>query len=102
LNFRLVGTKSNRDAIGARIRVLAGGISQTREVEGGGSYLSQSDLRANFGLGKTTRAETVEITWPSGLQQTFHNVEADRFYLNEEGRERLEVQPFTRRPVKAP
>ena len=52
LNLRLVGTKSNRDAMGARIQVVGGGISQIREIEGGGSYLSQSDLRANFGLGK--------------------------------------------------
>ena len=51
VNFKLVGTKSNRDALGARIRVSAGKISQIREIAGGGSYLSQSDLRANFGLG---------------------------------------------------
>jgi len=99
LNFKLVGTKSNRDAMGARIRVLASGISQIPEIEGGGSYLSQSDLRANFGLGKTARAETVEVTWPSGRQQTFRNVEADKFYLIEEGIDRLNIQPFTR-PVR--
>jgi enediyne biosynthesis protein E4 len=96
LNFKLVGTKSNRDAMGARIRVLAGGVSQIREIAGGGSYLSQSDLRANFGLGKTARAETVEVKWPSGLEQTFHNVEADKFYLIEEGADRLSIQRFAR------
>ncbi len=96
LNFKLVGTKSNRDAMGARIRVLAGGISQIREIAGGGSYLSQSDLRANFGLGKTARAETVEVKWPSGLEQTFRNVEADKFYLIEEGADRLNIQRFAR------
>jgi hypothetical protein len=99
LNFKLLGTKSNRDAIGARIRVLAGSISQIREVEGGGSYLSQSDLRSNFGLGKATRAETVEVKWPSGLQQVFDNVETDKFYLIEEGSDRLDVQRFTRPPM---
>ncbi len=99
LNFKLVGTKSNRDAMGTRIRVLTSGISQIREVEGGGSYLSQSDLRAHFGLGKATRAETVEIKWPSGLQQMLHNIEADKFYLIEEGSDRLEVQRFARRPA---
>src|SRR6476659_636811 len=52
VNFKLVGTKSNSDALGARVRVVAGGISQIREIAGGGSYLSKSDLRANFGLGK--------------------------------------------------
>jgi hypothetical protein len=94
LNFKLVGTKSNRDGMGARIRVQAGGISQIREIAGGGSYLSQSDLRANFGLAKATVAETVEIKWPSGQQQVFHNVEADKFYLVEEGRDGLDMQKF--------
>src|SRR5438270_13877626 len=71
LNFKLVGTKSNRDAMGARIRIVTGGLSQIREIAGGGSYLSQSDLRANFGLGKATRVESVEVTWPSGQRQMF-------------------------------
>ena len=97
LNFKLVGTKSNRDAMGARIRMLAGGISQTREIAGGGSYLSQSDLRANFGLGKANRAETVEVRWPSGQRQVFHDIEADKFYLLEESREQLSLQRFTRK-----
>jgi enediyne biosynthesis protein E4 len=100
LNFKLVGSKSNRDAMGARIRVVAGGISQIREIEGGGSYLSQSDLRANFGVGKSAQAETVEIKWPSGLQQAFHNVEADKFYLIEEGIDRIGVQKFNPTPAK--
>jgi hypothetical protein len=53
-------------------------------------------------LGKVARAETVEIKWPGGLQQTFRNVEADKFYLIEEGSERLGFQPFTRRPMASP
>ena len=97
LNFKLVGTKSNRDAMGARIRIVAGGLSQIREIAGGGSYLSQSDLRANFGLGKATRVESVEVTWPSGQRQTFRNVEADKFYLIEEGKDQLQTQKFARR-----
>jgi hypothetical protein len=64
---------------------------------GRGSYLSQSDLRANFGLGKAARAETVEIKWPSGLQQVFHNVDADKFYLLQEGSDQLELQRFARK-----
>ena len=94
LNFRLLGTKSNRDSMGARIRVVAATMSQIREIAGGGSYLSQSDLRANFGLGKAGRAETVEVSWPSGLRQVFHNVEADKFYLIEEGKDQLQLQQF--------
>ena len=96
LNLRLVGTKSNRDAMGARIQIVGGGISQIREIEGGGSYLSQSDLRANFGLGKAARADTIEIRWPSGLKQSFRNVEADKFYLIEEGSDRIALQSFVR------
>jgi hypothetical protein len=92
INFKLVGVKSNRDAMGARVRVVAGGISQIREIAGGGSYLSQSDLRANFGLGKATRAETVEVQWPSGQHQVFRNVEVDKFYLIEEGRQEIGQQ----------
>jgi hypothetical protein len=97
LNFRLAGTRSNRDGMGARIRVVAGGISQIREIEVGGSYLSQSDLRANFGLGKAARADTVEVSWPSGRQQSFKNVEADKFYLIEEGSDQIALQSFVRR-----
>src|SRR5438477_296354 len=98
LNFKLVGTKSNRDAMGARFRIVAGGLSQIREIAGGGSYLSQSDLRANFGLGKAGRADNVEITWPSGQRQVFHNVEADKFYLIEEVKDQLQMQKFARKP----
>jgi hypothetical protein len=97
LNFKLKGTKSNKDAMGARIRVMSGTISQVREIAGGGSYLSQSDLRANFGLGKAVRADTVEIIWPSGQRQTFHNVEADKLYLVEEGKDQLSAQPIAGR-----
>jgi len=94
VNFKLVGTKSNRDAMGARIRIRAGSLSEMREIYGGGSYLSQSDLRANFGLGSSTRIESVEISWPSGLNQTFKDVEADKFYLIEEGKSELGLQRF--------
>jgi enediyne biosynthesis protein E4 len=97
LNFKLVGTKSNRDAMGARVRVVAAGLSQVREISGGGSYLSQSDLRANFGLGKTSRVESVEVTWPSGQRQLFRNVEVDKFYLIEEGKDQLKEQNVGRK-----
>ncbi len=76
------------------VRVLAGSLSQIREIAGGGSYLSQSDLRAHFGLGKATRAESVEVKWPSGQRQVFHDVEVDRFYLIEEGKDQLGQQRF--------
>jgi hypothetical protein len=96
LNFKLVGTKSNRDAMGARVRLVAGNVAQIREIAGGGSYLSQSDLRAHFGIGKATRAEMVEVSWPSGQKQVFHDLAADSFYLIEEGRDQIGLQHFTR------
>ena len=95
INFKLVGTKSNRDAMGARVRVVSGGISQVREIAGGGSYLSQSDLRANFGIGKATIAQTVDVKWPSGQKQIFHDVPGNKFYLIEEGQSELRLQHFT-------
>ena len=66
VTIRLIGTKSNRDGIGARIRISAGGRTQTAEVRGDGSYLSHNDLRAHFGLGGADHVKTVEIRWPSG------------------------------------
>jgi hypothetical protein len=97
VSFKLVGTRSNRDALGARIRVKAGGISQIREIAAGGSYLSQSDLRAHFGLGPSTRIDSVEVSWPSGGRQEFHNVRADRFYLIEEGKPAIGTQVIAKR-----
>ena len=96
LNFKLVGHKSNRDGMGARIRVVAGGLPQIREIAGGGSYLSQSDLRAHFGLGNATRAELVEVNWPSGEKQIFRELEANKFYLIEEAEAQLKFQQFGR------
>jgi enediyne biosynthesis protein E4 len=101
LNLKLVGSKTNRDAMGARVRVVAGGTSQIREIAGGGSYLSQSDLRAHFGLGKALTVETVDVQWPSGLHQVFHNVEADKFYVLEEGKEQLSRRQWAA-PVAVP
>jgi hypothetical protein len=99
LNFKLAGTKSNREALGARLKLRAGSLTQVHEVSAGGSYLSHSDLRAHFGLGSSTRAETVEVWWPSGLRQVFSNVEADKFYLIEEGKDQLASQPLSRPPA---
>ena len=95
VNFKLVGSKSNRDAIGARITLKAGGLSQIREVQSGGSYLSQSDLRAHFGLAKAVHIDSVEIRWPSGARQSFQDLEIDKFYLIKEGNETIAFQKFT-------
>ena len=97
VSFKLVGVKSNRDAIGARIRLQSGGISQIREIEGGGSYLSQSDLRASFGLGSSTDIDLIDVSWPSGAHQTFRHLAADKFYQIIEGKESVDLQPIARR-----
>ena len=80
IRFRLVGTKSNRDGIGASLRVFAGGITQMRMVKGGSSYLSQSELPVTFGLEKRDRIERVVIDWPSGRTEEYKNLAAGRCY----------------------
>jgi hypothetical protein len=76
LRFRLAGTKSNRDAIGAVVRVQTPDGSQLRMVKSGSSYLSQSALTLTFGLGKRDRADRVVVEWPSGATQEFRNLSA--------------------------
>ena len=86
IRFRLVGTKSNRDAIGAVVRIEAGGTSQWRMVKGGSSYLSQSELPVTFGVGKRDRIERATIHWPSGRTEEFKNLATGRAYEAVEGR----------------
>jgi hypothetical protein len=66
VQFRLTGTKSNRDAIGARIKLTAGGLTQIREIDGGNGYAGQSSKRAHFGLGAAKKIDALEIRWPNG------------------------------------
>jgi len=81
----LQGTKSNRDAIGARVTVRTGKHQQTEEVRSGGGYVSQSDLRLHFGLASTAKADDIEIRWPSGLVQHLPNVTGNRIVKIREG-----------------
>jgi len=83
--FKLIGTKSNHAAIGARVTIHSAGVRQFGEVRGGGSYLSQNDLRLHFGLGMAKKMEAVEIRWPSGKVETLENVAADAIYTIVEG-----------------
>src|SRR5216683_1803699 len=92
--FKLVGTKSNRAAIGARVTIHAAGIKQFSEVRGGGSYLSQNDLRQHFGLGTATKMESVEIRWPSGKIETLQNIAADAIYTIVEGEGVSDTKPL--------
>ncbi len=86
IGFRLKGTASNREGIGARIRVTAAGKMQTSRVKSATGYLSQSQLPVVFGLGKTTAVEKVEILWPSGTTQTVPSPAPGRVHLVEESR----------------
>ena len=86
IRFRLVGTKSNRDAIGAIVRVFAGGVTQSRMVKGGSSYLSQSELPVTFGLEKRDRIDRVVIDWPSGNTEEYKNLASGRSYECTEGK----------------
>ena len=86
LRFRLIGTKSNRDGIGAVVRVFAGGMVQSRMVKGGSSYLSQAELQLTFGLGKHDQIERVVIEWPSGRSEEYKNLSAGRAYDCTEGK----------------
>jgi hypothetical protein len=85
VSFELAGTKSNRLAIGARLKLVAGGMTQTEEIHSGGSYLSQNDLRVHFGLGSATKIDSLEVHWPSGHVDSAKNLDADKFYSVLEG-----------------
>ncbi len=87
ITLKLVGTRSNRSAIGARVKCIAGSLSQIDEVRSGGSYMSQSDLRLHFGLGDKKIIDLIEIQWPSGAIDQFRNLPVDRFLqVREEGK----------------
>jgi hypothetical protein len=80
IGFELEGTRSNRDAVGARIRVRSGARWQTRVVTAGSGFLSGSSLRQHFGLGSATRVDEVVIDWPSGERSELRDLEADRLH----------------------
>jgi hypothetical protein len=83
--IRLVGTKSNRSAIGARVLVSTSQMNQMDEVRGGGSYLSSNDQRLHFGLGADVVMKRIRILWPSGLKEELTNIPADALYTIVEG-----------------
>jgi hypothetical protein len=83
--FRLIGTKSNRSAIGARMSLSTSKMTQIDEVHGGGSYNSTDDTRLHFGLGSEGTINRIEVLWPSGLRQEFSRIQADAIYEIKEG-----------------
>lgn len=83
--FHTVGTRSNRDGLGAKISVKAGNRVLVDEVRGAGSYASNNDRRVHFGLGSSTKVDYVEVRWPSGLTERFQNVPIDKISTLTEG-----------------
>ncbi len=85
LTVRLVGTRSNRSAIGARATLTSADGTQVQEVRGGGSYYSQNDLRVHFGLGQSSRADSLTVRWPNGHEERWAGLPVDRIVTLTEG-----------------
>jgi hypothetical protein len=92
LDVRLVNTGANREAVGARIRVTAGGLTQIRELRAGSNFVSQDPCEAHFGLGSAAVADVVEITWPDGEITVLTGVSTDRMLTVD--RSATEVAPL--------
>ncbi|HZT40477.1 MAG TPA: ASPIC/UnbV domain-containing protein, partial [Bryobacteraceae bacterium] len=97
LEVRLVGVRSNRDGIGARVKLTAGGFTQVDELVGGASYQASHDPRLHFGLGAAAKVDTLEVRWPSGRIDRLSNVSADRVLVLKEGGVEL---PSPYRPIR--
>jgi hypothetical protein len=105
VRVKLVGTKSNRDAIGATVTLTAaGGMRQLAMVKSGSSYFSQSELPLTFGLGKPAAAKDVNlaIAWPSGRKESFAHVAADQSIVIEEGKGVVSSLPIAFTPAAKP
>jgi hypothetical protein len=94
--IKTVGVKSNRDGIGARVKVVAGDLTQVDEVRSGDSYISQSDLRLHFGLEKRTKVDLIEVRWPSGVVDKITNVGVNRILTIKEGQGKVDEKEFTK------
>ncbi len=92
--IKTIGTRSNRDGIGTKVKVTAGGLSQYDDVRSGGSYLSSSDLRLHFGLGSATKVDRLELRWPSGRTEVLEHLPVDRVLVVKEGEGLAEAKPF--------
>src|SRR6185369_4103610 len=103
LELELAGTKSNRDGVGARVTLKAGGKTLTREVTAGDGYASQSMLRLHFGLGAAGRVDELTVRWPaSKITQSFRNVPIDRILQVTEGGSLVEKRYGASAPAAAP
>ncbi|HEX2715041.1 MAG TPA: CRTAC1 family protein [Candidatus Acidoferrales bacterium] len=100
LRVRLEGTRSNRDGIGAVVRVTSGGQTQWQMLRSGSSYLSQSELVLTFGLGQHTQADALEVRWPSGQVDRLTQVAAGRLIIIKEGSGMVSARPFRKKEQK--
>ena len=96
IRIKTAGTRSNRDGLGAVVRVQSAGGTEWQTVHSGSSYCSQSELTLTFGLGKATQADPVDISWPSGQKDVLKNLKANTTYTVEEGGKILATKPFKR------
>ena len=96
--IKTVGVNSNRDGIGARVKVVSGDLTQIDEVRSGGSYISQNDLRLHFGLEKRTNIDLLEVRWPSGAIDKVTDLSANRILTIKEGKGVVEQKSFNRAP----
>jgi hypothetical protein len=85
VQFALEGTKSNRTAVGAQIRLTAGNMTRLQFISGGNSFAGQSSSRVHFGLGDTTKIDRVEVRWPAGEKEVFSGVTVDKLNKLVEG-----------------
>jgi len=99
--LQLIGTRSNRSAIGARVTVHLGGRKLIDEVRSGGSFCSQNDLRIHVGLGAAQRVDRVEVAWPSGAGETIADVAADQLVVIREGEGAVRREALSRRTLAA-
>ncbi len=95
--IKAVGVKSNRDGIGARIKVVSGELTQSDEIHSGGSYLSQSDLRLHFGLEKRTKIDLIEVHWPSGTVDKIEGAKVNTIVTIKEGQGIVEQKDYNMR-----
>ncbi len=97
VEIRVVGTRSNRDGLGARLTITAGGRTQVREIKSGSSYLGQNDLRAHVGLGEAARVDRIDVRWPAGQTESIRDVAANQIVTVTEGKGITSQSPFTGR-----
>ena len=94
LTVRTIGKQSNRDGVGAQLKLTTASQIQRREVKAGSSYLGQNDQRQHFGLGATTRVDRLEVRWPSGTTDVLQNIEANQIITIREGDGIIAARPF--------